>query len=128
MLTFVILDHRGAHRSENSQFPSEGGLGNNSTHHSTGGHDYSSRNPVSGSDTYGSSTHGHTTGGHGYGSSNPVSGNDSYGSSTNGQSSYNQNTSKTGKTTGPHGSDLLNKLDPRVDEKSNPINQQRSGY
>ncbi|CAG8887876.1 unnamed protein product [Penicillium egyptiacum] len=113
---------------------STSGYGSSDTHGSTAGHSsgqsgYGSSKPLSGSDNYGSST-GHS----GYGSSNPVSGSDNYGSNTGrftGQSdyganysygagagsSYNNQTSKTGKTTGPHGSDLLNKLDPRVNEK-----------
>jgi hypothetical protein len=64
---------------------------------------------VSGSDNYGSSNTGRSTGQSGYGAD------DSYGAGAG--SSYNNQTSNTGKTSGPHGSDVLNKLDPRVNEK-----------
>ncbi|KAJ6083484.1 hypothetical protein N7467_007619 [Penicillium canescens] len=103
---------------------------------------YGSSNPMAstGRDNYGSSTEGYNTRSHA--SHNMPSQMDSraepgydtrsgqqFGGNATGGSSYNDHSSSTRKTSGPHNSDLLNKLDPRVKEsKQDTMANQRGGY
>jgi hypothetical protein len=90
----------------------------------------------SGRDTYGDSTEGYNTrsGASHNMPSQMDAGYDSrsgqqFGGNAPGGSSYNDHSSSTTKGSGPHNSDLLNKLDPRVKEsKQDPMTNQRSGY
>nr|OQO25348.1 hypothetical protein B0A51_09921 [Rachicladosporium sp. CCFEE 5018] len=57
----------------------------------------------------------------GYGNNSSTSGRDGYGN-TSSASGYGNNSSSTGQTTaGPHNSNMLNKLDPRVDSDNSKV-------
>jgi hypothetical protein len=143
-LTFTsIIDGRAQHTGTTGSHHTSGGAYDSMNTGSTGySNTYGSSNPMTstGRDNYGSSTEGYNTRSHA--SHNMPSQMDSraepgydtrsgqqFGGNATGGSSYNNQSSSTRKTSGPHNSDLLNKLDPRVKQsKQDTMANQRGGY